>query len=97
MEGDPPASAGRTVTLIGVTLTTTAKGTNDQRRALHAYLSDDAHDTWHQVAADLGCSVSAMLEAMAGDFDGQDENGSRARVEAIVKKARRIDADRRRR
>jgi hypothetical protein len=97
MEGDPPASAGRTVTLIGVTLTTTAKGTNDQRRALHAYLSDDAHDTWHQVAADLGCSVSAMLEVMAGDFDGQDENGSRARVEAIVKKARRIDADRRRR
>jgi hypothetical protein len=81
-----------------VTLTTTtAKGPHDQRRALHAYLSDDAHDTWHQVAADLGCSVSAMLEAMANDFEGQDEHGSRARVEAIVKKARRIDADRRRR
>jgi hypothetical protein len=79
-----------------VTLTTTtAKGSNDQRRALHAYLSDDAHDTWHQVAADLGCSVSAMLEAMAGDFD--DESGNRAQIEAIVKKARRIDADRRRR
>jgi hypothetical protein len=81
-----------------VTLTTTTtKGPNDQRRALHAYLSDDAHDTWHQVAADLGCSVSAMLEAMANDFEGQDQNGNRARVEAIVKKARRIDADRRRR
>lgn len=77
--------------------TTTAKGTNDQRRALHAYLSDEAHDTWHQVAADLGCSVSAMLEAMANDFEGSDEHGNRSQIEAIVKKARRIDADRRRR
>jgi hypothetical protein len=86
------------VTLLLVTVTTsTAKGGNDQRRALHAYLSDDAHDTWHQVAADLGCSVSAMLEAMANDFEGEDEHGNRARVEGIVKKARRIDADRRRR
>jgi hypothetical protein len=98
MEGGATPSQGAGVSLIAVTLTTTtAKGSNDQRRALHAYLSDDAHDTWHQVAADLGCSVSAMLEAMAGDFDGRDESGSRARVEAIVKKARRIDADRRRR
>jgi hypothetical protein len=97
MEGGATTSVRSGVTLIAVTLTTTTKGSNDQRRALHAYLSDDAHDTWHQVAADLGCSVSAMLEAMASDFEGTDESGSRARVEAIVKKARRIDADRRRR
>lgn len=98
MQGGATTSQRPGVSLIAVTLTTTTKGpSNDQRRALHAYLSDDAHDTWHQVAADLGCSVSAMLEAMASDFEGNDESGSRARVEAIVKKARRIDADRRRR
>ncbi len=70
----------------------------ESRRALHAYLSDDAHDTWHNVAADLGCSVSAMLEAMAANFDqSTDERAIDDRVSVIVKKARRIDAERRRR
>jgi len=66
---------------------------NADRRALHAYLSDDAHDTWHNVAADLGCSVSAMLEAMAGGFDDDEAD----RLKDTIKRARRIDADRRRR
>jgi hypothetical protein len=65
----------------------------DARRALHAYLSDDAHDTWHNVAADLGCSVSAMLEAMATGFTDEEAD----RLEPTLKRARRIDADRRRR
>jgi hypothetical protein len=82
----------------GVTATSTKNDPGDQRRALHAYLSDDAHDTWHNVAADLGCSVSAVLEAMAADFDRPgDEQAVHERVATIVKKARRIDADRRRR
>jgi hypothetical protein len=77
---------------------TTNPDPNDQRRALHAYLSDDAHDTWHDVSANLGCSVSAMLEAMAVDFDRpRDERAIQERVDTIVRKARRIDADRRRR
>jgi len=81
-----------------VSVTATANDSGDQRRALHAYLSDDAHDTWHDVSAYLGCSVSAMLEAMAVDFDRpRDERAIHERVEAIVRKARRIDADRRRR
>jgi hypothetical protein len=71
-------------------------GTDDDRRALHAYLSDDAHDTWHTVAADLGCSVSAMLEAMAPRL-GQPGPEAADRTAGIVKQARRIDADRRRR
>ena len=77
---------------------TSGSGGDDQRRALHAYLSDEAHDTWHEVSADLGCSVSAMLEAMAADFDRpDDERALHGRLDVIVKKARRVDADRRRR
>jgi hypothetical protein len=77
-------------------VTATTSDAND-RRALHAYLSDDAHDTWHRVSADLGCSVSAMLEAMATGFDATDAPDLSERLAPIVKRARRIDADRRRR
>ncbi len=81
-----------------MTMTAEKTDAGESRRALHAYLSDDAHDTWHAVAADLGCSVSAMLEAMAADFDRpSEERALEDRVTVIVKKARRIDADRRRR
>ncbi len=79
---------------------TASPGTSadEPRRALHAYLSDEAHDTWHEVSADLGCSVSAMLEAMAADFDRPgDERLIQGRADIIVKKARRVDAERRRR
>src|SRR4051794_30866934 len=95
-EGLYPASPGRGAATTATTETNTASSAdlNDQRRALHAYLSDDAHDTWHEVAADLGCSVSAMLEAMAADFDRPgDERTIEDRIGPIVKKARRIDAE----
>lgn len=69
-----------------------------RRRALHAYLSDDAHETWHHVAADQGVSVSALLEAMAGDLDRPAGEGAMAdRLGPIVVRARKIDAERRRR
>lgn len=72
---------------------TESNGGAEARRALHAYLSDDAHETWHHVAADLGCSVSALLEAMATGFTDEEAD----RIESTLKRARRIDADRRRR
>lgn len=79
----------------------TAAKTNpspEQRRALHAYLSDDAHETWHAVAAELGVSVSALLEAMAIDLRRPaSEQAMATRVDDVVRRARRIDADRRRR
>ena len=79
-------------------MTATTSDPNDQRRASHAYLSDDAHDTWHRVSADLGCSVSAMLEAMAVGFEAAPGvTAMDERLAPIVKRARRIDADRRRR
>jgi len=63
------------------------------RKALHAYVSDDAHDQWHDFAAGQGVSVSAMIEALAPQFADADDEA----FETLVKAARRIDAKRRRR
>ncbi|MGI9614289.1 MAG: hypothetical protein ACR2QO_15365, partial [Acidimicrobiales bacterium] len=70
------------------------------RKALHAYVSDDAHDHWHGFAAEQGVSVSAILEALAPELDFEapithEELG--ARLNTVVKSARKIDAQRRRR
>ncbi len=72
----------------------------NDRKALHAYLSDEAHDKWHGFAAEQGVSVSAMLEALAPELNlegklTQQELGERLNI--VVKSARKIDADRRRR
>ncbi|MCU0270399.1 MAG: hypothetical protein MUF83_17375 [Acidimicrobiales bacterium] len=68
------------------------------RKAIHAYLTQEAHDSWHDVAAEHGVSVSALLEAI-GQFWTESSNGDGAQLQrdALVKQARRIDADRRRR
>lgn len=70
------------------------------RKALHAYVSDAAHDQWHSFASEQGVSVSAVLEALAGELDAdrveaKDPLGDR--LDAVVRAARRIDAQRRRR
>ncbi len=70
------------------------------RKALHAYVSDDAHDHWHGFAAEQGVSVSAILEALAPELDldapmSHEQLGQR--LNTVVKSARKIDAQRRRR
>jgi hypothetical protein len=71
---------------------------NHERRALHAFLSDEAHESWHRVAAELGVSVSGMLEAMAFELEKPPKEGALGdRVDTLVKRARKIDAQRRRR
>ncbi len=70
------------------------------RKALHAYVSDDAHDLWHGFAAEQGVSVSAILEALAPglDVDSAANNDTLSdRLDDVVKSARKIDAQRRRR
>lgn len=70
------------------------------RKALHAYVSDDAHDQWHGFAAEQGVSVSAVLEALAAELDldhSEAEEQMKDRLEGVVKTARQIDAKRRRR
>lgn len=71
------------------------------RKALHAYVSDHAHDQWHGFAAEQGVSVSAILEAMAPELLFHDDSRSDAPLDDcmgnVVQVARRIDAERRRR
>ncbi len=70
------------------------------RKALHAYVSDDAHDCWHNFASDQGVSVSAILEALAPELDFDSPLAHEtlgARLNSIVRAARKIDATRRRR
>lgn len=63
-----------------------------QRPALHCYLSDDAHETWHAACRAQGISVSALLEALAPELPEVLENWPE-----MVKEAREVDATRRRR
>jgi hypothetical protein len=72
---------------------------SDDRRALHAYLSKEAHDAWHDFAAEQGVSVSGLLEASGRELAPVAEGNARPRKEhlALVETARKIDAARRRR
>lgn len=70
------------------------------RKALHAYVSDDAHEQWHGFAAEQGVSVSAILEALAPELDTEarpEPSDLSSRLNGVVKAARKIDAQRRRR
>ena len=67
-------------------------------RAVHAYLSDDAHETWQEVATEYGVSVSGLIEALGADLGAPvDEQVIAPRLPELIKRARRVDADRRRR
>lgn len=69
------------------------------RKAIHAYLSPAAHDAWHDFAAENGVSVSGLLEAIANEWSTRLARGEPALPDEdhLVKTARRVDADRRRR
>lgn len=70
------------------------------RKALHAYVSDDAHEQWHGFAAEQGVSVSAVLEALAPELEIDGTSPAEpltTRLDEVVRAARKIDAQRRRR
>ena len=69
----------------------------NQRKALHAYVSEEAHDSWHDFAAEQGASVSAILEALAPALTGPKEMPFHAQLNDVVTEARKTDARRRRR
>lgn len=75
----------------------TETGKPGTRKALHAYLSDEAHDIWHQRAAAYGVSVSAMLEAIARSIRDVASERDWGEGPDIVALARTIDTERRRR
>jgi hypothetical protein len=70
---------------------------SEPRKALHAYLSDEAHDAWHDRAAEHGVSVSALLEAIARYIAEDPASDDFGKGSDIVKTARTIDTERRRR
>lgn len=70
----------------------------DERRAIHAYLTEESHNVWHELAEETGVSLSGFLEAIARDMsEHPPEKGGHPRWDDIVRTARRIDAQRRRR
>ncbi len=64
----------------------------EDRKAIHAYCSDKAHDLWHETCAEQRVSVSAMLEALAPSLGDIIEA-----IPDIVAEAGRIESARRRR
>jgi hypothetical protein len=67
-------------------------------RAVHAYLSDEAHAIWLEVSTEYGVSVSGFIEAMGVDLaKPDDERLLGPQLDELVARARRIDAERRRR
>lgn len=65
------------------------------RKAVHAYLTSEAHQHWQHAAQAWGVSVSALVESIASELDQIEslfENGD----PTIVRNARRIDSRRRR-
>ena len=88
----------RVATSEGLALTAVDDETEARYRAVHAYLSDDAHAAWQGVATEYGVSMSGLIEAMGADLQQpDDERILGPQLERLVKRARRIDADRRRR
>ena len=67
------------------------------RRALHAYLSKDAHKAWHSFAASHGVSVSALLEALGQELETASDPSLPVGSADLVASARSVDAERRKR
>lgn len=70
--------------------------------AIHAYLTIPAHTTWHTFSEDNGVSASGLLEAIAEQLEpyvDRDDlpNEAGINLALAVKRARKIDAMRRRR
>lgn len=71
---------------------------NDDRAALHAYLSKPAHAGWTEFSEPNGVSLTSLLEALGLELRAElEETRPDELRQSWVKEARRIDAERRRR
>lgn len=64
------------------------------RPSIHAYINQEAHDKWHDIAAAEGVSISALIQHLP---DFLNEFAGNHATDELVKSARRTDAARRRR
>lgn len=70
----------------------------EERKALHAYMEPESHELWHTVVEEAGVSLSGFLEAMAMDFKAHPPaEGGHPRWTDMIRAARKVDAERRRR
>ena len=64
---------------------------SDDRKAIHAYLTVESHDVWHEVSEEAGVSLSGFLEALAADMkEHPPEAGGHPRWTDIIKSARKM-------
>lgn len=69
-----------------------------ERRAVHAYLSADAHEGWLAFSEDNGVSITGLLESLGTELLAEIEAAGDSDIRRDwVKRARRVDAIRRRR
>lgn len=66
------------------------------RKALHAYLSEEAHDAWHRFAEDNGVSLSAVLTALGTSLTDTAEMTTGQKLESVITQAEDAERDKRR-
>jgi hypothetical protein len=70
----------------------------EQRQALHAYLSADAHQAWVTFSEENGVSLTGLLEALGLEMEAElEDTESWDLRQEWVRAGRKIDAQRRRR
>jgi hypothetical protein len=69
----------------------------NSRKAIHAFLSEQAHDAWHDYATVNGVSVSGLLEVFGAYLERAPHGYPVITLSQAVLNARKLDAQRRRR
>lgn len=69
----------------------------DNRRAIHAYVSDVAYDAWQDFASANGVSVTALIETVGLQLAEEPEEAQDPGRKGWIKAARKVDGERRRR
>jgi hypothetical protein len=66
------------------------------RKALHAYLSEEAHDAWHRFAEDNGVSLSAVLTALGPSLSEKTDMTTGQKLESVITQAEDAEREKRR-
>lgn len=67
-----------------------------KRKALHAYLSEQAHDAWHRFAEDNGVSLSAVLTALGISLTDTTDMTTGQKLESVITQAENAEREKRR-